>query len=226
MRGLVTAEPPFDAAVAAAEASCDGGTILYRPSDAAIDAALVLAPEVPLATALEVVLAAEVGFADAFGALAPPETALQIEWPGRFRLNGARCGRMRAAAQTEDPTAVPGWLALALEIAIAGDGRAEPGETPDRTTLGDEGVEVGADALLGAWARHTLAWIDAWEQDGLARIHAEWCARAWGLGRAVTVELPRQSVQGIFRGLGEHGGLLLGGDTVQLVPLTDMLERP
>lgn len=224
--GRAVADDPFEAAVAAAEAACDAGLILYRPSDTDVDAALVLAPDVPLADAAAMLLVAANGFADAFGALAPPEVALQLDWPAGIRIEGAQCGGLRGASPHCAPEEVPDWLVLGLSVPLARQELSEPGERPDETDLRSEGVDLAADDLLSAWARHTLSWIARWEDEGLAPVHRDWLARAAGLGKETTVR-PASGVRtGTFQGLDERGGILLkreGG--ADLVPLTDMLER-
>ena len=61
----------------------------------------------------------------------------------------------------------------------------------------------------------------------MARLHEAWRARAWGLGEEVAVELPNRTRRGVFRGLDEDGGMLLELEgRTDLVPLTEMLERP
>ncbi len=226
MDGRVTPDEPFAAAVAAAREGCDGGLVLHRPAEDALDAALVLAPEVPLGRAMAMAMAAQVAMGDALGALAPPETALHFEWPGGFRVNGARCGTLRVAAATTDAAAVPDWLVLALSIPFEPEQRSEPGDRPDETALREEGiVDLSPDELLSSWARHMLVWIDAWSEGGMRRLHEAWRGRAWKQGEQVEVQLPRRSRRGIFRGLDEDGGLLLEVDgATQLIPLTEMLE--
>lgn len=224
--GRAVADDPFEAAVDAAQQGCDAGLLLYRPADAAIDAALVLAPEVPLEQAAAMLLVAGNGFADALGALAPPEIALHIEWPGLFRVEGARCGRVRAAVSDCGSGDIPRWLVVDLSVPLAAKTGAEPGEHPDVTSLQAEGILVSADELLGAWARHTMSWIARWEDEGMGPVHRDWTGRAWGLGGPATVATPAQTHTGTFQGLDERGGILLKGDAgTGVVPLTEVIER-
>ena len=225
--GRATAGDPCEAAIAAAREGCDGGLILWRPSETTLDAALVLAPDVPLAEAAAMLLVAGNGFADAFGALAPAEIAFHLDWPGGFRVEGGRCGGVRAAAPFScAPEEVPGWLVLCLTVPLIGDEIVEPGLRPDETTLRAEGVALAPDDLLAAWARHTLSWTGRWEDEGLAPVHRHWLVRAWGLGRPMAVTTAAGPRGGIFQGLDERGGILLKGERgAELVPLTDALER-
>ena len=223
--GRAVADDPFEAAIAAARKGCDAGLILYRPDDAALDAALVLAPEVSLGEAATMILVAGNGFADAFGALSPPEIALHLEWPGRFRIEGAVCGGLRAAAPDGPDDVVPDWLVIGFSVPVDRRLEAEPGERPDETDLKTEGVDLTPADLLAAWARHTLNWIARWEDEGPRPVHRDWLGRAWRRGERVTVGAPAPR-DGIFQGLDEHGGILLKGDGgTDLVPLTATLER-
>lgn len=98
---------------------------------------------------------------------------------------------------------------------------AEPGVRPDRTTLHDEGcVEIVAQRLVEAWARHMLVWINRFLDDGLAPLHAAWRDRCLSLGEEIDRPAP-----GVFVGLDELGGMLLrSGEETRLIPLHEMLE--
>ena len=221
------AAEPFARAVAEARAGTDPGLITYRLRPDRLSAAIVLAPECPLEEAMAMVLAAANGFADAFGALAPSEVAAQFDWPGGFRVNGARCGGLRAAASTADPTAEPDWLVIGIDIPVFASGDREPGETPSETTLWDEGCsEVEPLRLLESWSRHMLVWIHTWLDGGMSRLHESWTGRAFGRDEEITVDLPGRTETGTFIGLDAAGGLLLKSEgATRLLPLSLMLER-
>ena len=223
MSGLAVtgAIAPFDKARAMAALGCDAGLVVHNVSDRMLSAALVMAPEVPLAKAMAMLPACGIGFQNALGALAPPEVAVHLEWPGGIRVNGARCGRLRVAAGGHDPHALPGWLVVGLEVPLW-SATDRPGETPDETALLEEGcAEVDPIALLEAWARHTLVWINAWEEDGARALHTEWRGLAWGVGEPLT----QDGITGTWLGVDEDFGMLLReGDATRCIPLTTLLE--
>lgn len=214
-------QDPFAKAMALAALGTDAGRLVWVRDASRLSAAVVLAPEEPLGRAVSVVFAVALGLGDALGALAPPEVAVHYLWPGGFKVNGADCGHMRAAASTADPDAVPDWLVVGVEIPyLPPEDDAEPGAHPDQTALALEGCgEVTPLRLLESWSRHMLVWINRWMDDGLQPLHAAWRDRAWGVGEA----LPDG---GVFMGLDELGGQLVktGGDT-RLRPLTQILEE-
>lgn len=223
----LAADDPFAAAAAAAREGTDAGLLAYRIRPDQLSAALVLAPEVPLCDAMAMVLAAANGFADAFGALAPSEVACQFDWPGTIRINGARAGGFRAAAATREPEAEPDWLVIGLDLRVADETAREPGETPDETTLAEEGCgDIDPQDMLEGWSRHLLARIHDWSGTGIATLHRDWLGRAFAQGREVAVRLPGETLAGRFTGLDEKGGLLLtSGAATRLIPLTAMLEE-
>lgn len=211
---------PFEKAMSAALTDdIDAGTVFYAEDDTTFRTGLVLVPETPLADAAGVVFAAQLGLADALGALAPPEVAVQFDWPDRIKVNGARAGRLRLAAATDDPAAIPDWLVIGLELAIAplpGD----PGTRPDMTSLHDEGcVDITAPALIESWARHTLLWVHRFVEDGLGPLHEAWRGKCDLIGEDVAYP-----EAGTFTGLDEKGGMLLrNGAETKALPLTMLL---
>ena len=178
-------------------------------------AAILLAPETPLSQAISVSFAASLGLNDALGALAPPEVAVHLEWPDRLRVNGALCGRFRAAASTTDPGTEPDWLVVGVEVQVLPGGPTAPGDHPNETCLHEEGCgAVTAPDLIEAWARHMMNWLHIYLTDGFEPLHREWLVKAHG------------REEGTFIGLDEHGGLILkDGDRTRILPLTQMLER-
>jgi BirA family transcriptional regulator, biotin operon repressor / biotin---[acetyl-CoA-carboxylase] ligase len=225
MSGEAVTGDALTAACARAAEGCDAGLIVYRLDGAEMQAALVFAPEVPLAKAAAMLPLCGVGFQNALGALSPPEVAVQLEWDGGIRINGASCGALRMIAPATDPAALPDWLVVGFTLPLypAEDpNMAQTGLNPDQTALYAEGcAEVQPPALVEAWARHTLHWINRWEDLGPASLHNEWRGLVYGIDADVTV----QGQTGRFIGVDEDFGMLLGTDaTTRLIPLTTLLE--
>lgn len=215
------ASDPFDVACQKAMMGVDAGLVAHKLAVDRMGAALVFAPEVPLAEAVAMLPVCEVGFQNALGALAPPEVAVHLDWAGGIRINGARCGQFRMAASDDDPDAVPDWLVVGFELPIM-MGTMDPGTTPDQTALHDEGcADVEPQALLESWARHSLNWIARWEAEGPRAVHEEWRGLAFGVGEPAT----HGGLSGTFLGIDEAFGMLLRDeDTTHLIPMTLLLE--
>ena len=216
-------EDPFETACKRAVLGCDAGLVVYNLAHDTLRAALVFAPEVPLSHAMAMLPTCGVGFQNALGALAPPEVAVHLDWGGAIRINGARCGRLRAASSTSDPAEEPDWLVIGLELPLWPKDE-DGGAAPEDTALYAEGcADVEAPALVESWARHCLHWITRWEEDGSKPLHEEWRGLAHGIGE----ETRQNDLSGTFLGIDEDFGMLLrDGDTTHLIPLTTLLETP
>ena len=147
---------------------------------------------------------------------------MHYDWPGGVRVNGAHCGRIRAAASTPDAGVEPDWLVVAVTLDCMPAEGVDPGRTPERTYLAEEGcAELTPVGLIESWSRHSLVWLNTLDQDGFAALHQAWCARAWGMGE------PLPDGSGLFVGLDEHGNQLVKtADTTVMRPLTLLLEAP
>lgn len=229
MKGLAAGPAnPFAIACDQARRGVDAGLIAWSCSDDRQRAALVLAPEEPLEQAMAGLVACAVGFQNAFGALAPSETALHLDWAGGLRVNGAHCGAFHAAASTRDPAAVPDWLVVALDLTLRLPDEFEPGETPDWTAIDQEGCGlIDPIDLLEAWSRHSLRWLHLLEDpEGRATLARDWVGLVWDLGHPVTLPLRGGRHEGTFLGVDENFGMLLKtGAETRLIPLTALLEE-
>ncbi len=212
-------EDPFERAQSMAALGCDGGTVVYNIQADRLRVAIVFAPEVPLQDAMAMLPLCAVGLQNALGALAPPEVAVHLGWDGLICVNGAKCGMFKVSASSADAGEVPDWLVIGWELALMQTSDA-PGETPDVTALYDEGcAEVSATQLVESWSRHTLTWLNRWQDEGNAPIHAEWMGLLRGVGEPI-------GETGVFLGSDERFGMLIrdGADT-HLRPLTKLLEN-
>lgn len=216
---------PFDKACALAALGCDSGVLVYNITPDALRAAIIFAPEVALEQAMSVLCTCGVGFQNALGALAPPEVAVHLKWQGDIMINGGSAGRLRAAASTNDPQAEPDWFTVGLEIDLIPQSEDDPGNTPDRTSLFQEGCgDISPIRLLESWSRHTLVWINRLDE-GVAPLHAEWRGLVHGIGDDVSLTYKQDVISGTFLGVDEDFGMLIrDGEETRLVPLSSRLE--
>lgn len=222
--GMATAgADPFAVACDEAQAGCDAGLMCYDLRPDVLRAAIVFAPEVSMRDAAIMLPVCGVGFQNAFGALAPPEVGVHLDWNGTIRVNGGKCGGLKMAASTRDPDEEPDWLVVGLELLLWPQ-TEDTGETPDETALYEEGcADIEAPQLLEAWVRHTLVWINRWSDEGPRPVHNEWKPLAHGMNEEVT----QCRHTGTFMGVDEHFGMILkSGETTTLLPLTELLTEP
>jgi len=147
-------------------AEAGAGTLVHVGRFDAAEFALVLEPEEPLSRARRAFHAGMAALADALAAHAPPETLIDIKWPGALTVNlglvgGGRLAWPYGAAETD----VPDWLVFGAMVRTASPD-SEPGADPDVTALTEEGFgETGAIDVVESFARNMMLYLDAW-QDG------------------------------------------------------------
>ncbi len=223
---------PVLIAIAQAERGVDAGLLVWSQTEERLRAALVLAPDTPLEPAMAGLIACAVGMQNALGALAPPETAVHIDWTGDLRLNGAHVGGLRAicprvpAGQMADW--IPDWMVVAVDLTLRLPDRLEPGQTPNWTALDQEGCgEIESITLLEAWARHSLLWLNGLDEpQGRQSLYREWKGLVWNLGKEISLPLQGESLTGTFLGVDENFGMILKTAMgPRLLPLTALLER-
>ena len=107
---------PFEVAKSKAIQGVEAGLVVYNLTHEALRATFIFTPEVTLNQAMIMLPICGIGFQNALGALAPPEVAVHLLWSGGVLINGARCGKLRVSANHQDPTKVPDWLCVGLEL--------------------------------------------------------------------------------------------------------------
>ena len=155
------------------------GTLPYVAAPGRVEAAVVLEPEMDLGAAR---LAFHVGanaLADALNVLGPANMPVHFQWPGTVLVNKGRVGIFRLAAPDGTPDdAIPDWLVIGFECRLAWRDGHEGGLLVGEAALVEEGfIDITAEAVVEAWARHLLAGMDEWQNLGPRRASEKFLAR-------------------------------------------------
>ncbi len=168
---------------------------------------LILRPDCTAAEAAQIGFVAALGLGGGVGSVAPPMIEVRYKWPNDVLFN-RRKGAGILLESRLDPSGELDWLVLGMGVNVT----SFPEDTAfPATCLHFEGAppEVDATALLEAFARHFLTWINRWLEDGFAPVREAWLQHAYGLGDKVEVRLPNETLSGRFRDLDDGGALLL-----------------
>jgi biotin-(acetyl-CoA carboxylase) ligase len=225
-RALPASADPLAVAVQTARRSDATGSLFYAERPDRVEMALVLGPEGTLLQSLPVLYPLTMALGDALGSTLPPQIGVQFGWPDRILMNGALAGALRLLSPTDDLKAVPDWLLAGFTLDVMGDPTdPEPGRNPDRTSLFEEGaVEVNPGMILEAFARHFLAWLNRWEEEGLAPLETPWLARAIGFGLEATFAGQNGRVTGKVEAISREGNLVLDSGKRKIVlPISNVL---
>lgn len=179
-------------------------------------ASLLLMDPAPMDDVQSLPLAVAVAVHDAIRAVLPLDAPpLEIKWPNDVLIGRAKTsGILLESERTAD-----GRQALVIGIGI--NISAKPSNTPYATAcLAEHGASVDA-AQLFAYLFASMAHIlEIWDQGrGVSAVMTRWRQFACGLGENITVNLPNNSISGIFSGIDDKGLLLLDRGSLGITPI-------
>ena len=202
----------------AAARGVEDGTLYWTERNDRLELALVLEPEAPIETTLEVVHLFAVAAGDALGAHTAPAFPLAIRFPDRIIFDVFELARLRWAWGEIPEAGIPPWFLLGLEAEIFEP--EESGHMPDRITLRGAGLETAASApLVESLARHFLYWVARWQDEGFAPVRAAWNQRCENRGRRGHFARNGIEAAGIVEGLDAQGRYVIGGRAISLLEL-------
>jgi len=155
------------------------GTLVWVGRFDLVEFALVLEPDEPLVAARRTIYAGMSALADALAVHAPPETLISFEWPDTIFVDGGLVGGGQLAwPKKAVENKRPEWIVFGAMLRTVVMGLGEPGLKPHLASLEDEGFdELGPGRLVETFSRHLMATIDAWQQDGFARVAESYLPR-------------------------------------------------
>ena len=216
-------------AIAAAKNGTDPATLFWTDRGDRAQCAVVLAPQQALRLAAQITVVGMTALGDALGATLPPHMVVGYLPTGTVLLNDAKVGTLDVIVPTDcSDDGIPEWLVVAIDIGI---GRFAEGseEAADLgiTTFEDEGcMGIGADEVVGAFARYLLTWIDRWQKDGFAPARTSWSHRGPKIGQEIELAIGESVIAGRFGGLSDNGNVLIDSDNgAQSIPATALAER-
>jgi len=136
---------------------------------------------------------------------------VQVKWPNDILYQGKKlCGiLLELHGEQNGPTAV--IAGIGLNICLSERDRLAIGQAS--TALMDILTQqVSRNALAIALVKHVITVMSEFEQQGLGNILVEWKRQDAFLDQPVRVVLGNKEVDGICRGIDEHGALLVEND--------------
>jgi BirA family biotin operon repressor/biotin-[acetyl-CoA-carboxylase] ligase len=181
---------------------------------------LVLRPDCAPVEASQLGFIAALGAGGGLAEVMPPMLELRYKWPNDILINRRKVAGILLETESAASNRLD-WLVLGLGINVS----QRPPETSfPATSLREEGdTDSTVEAVLEAFARHFLSWVNRWLADGFAPVRAAWRASAIGLGEPIRVRLPHQELDGVFEDIDADGALLLrASGTVRRITAGDV----
>lgn len=169
---------------------------------------LVLRPEGPVQTAVELSFVAALAVGETVTALMPPMAMVTYKWPNDVLLNR----RKVAGILLESSSAAGGaldWLVVGVGINIA----EFPYDTRTAaTSLRFEGTaEITVEAALEGFTRYFLSWSARWREEGFAPVRKTWWERAEGRDQLIAVSRGADRIEGKLIDMDESGAIVVEG---------------
>ncbi|RMD62941.1 MAG: biotin--[acetyl-CoA-carboxylase] ligase [Alphaproteobacteria bacterium] len=201
-----------------------GRTFISPPGNLYLS--LILRPDCSPGEAAQLGFVAALAIADAIGTVTPPLMEVTFKWPNDVLLSGRKVAGILLEARTSPEGALE-WLILGLGINVL----SHPEKTDfPATSLVFEGADPSLSdiVVLEAFARHFLARVDTWLNDGFAPIRRAWLERAHALEQEIHVRLAHETLTGTFRDLDETGALVLDlpGGSRRIITAGDVFFPP
>ena len=167
---------------------------------------LILRPDCPPIRAAQLGFVAALALAEALDDILPPASELAFKWPNDILVNRRKVAGILLESSSGETGGLD-WLILGLGVNIESfpDGVEFPA-----TSLKAEGCGgVSVVALLEAYGRCFQAWSERWRDRGFEPVRAAWFGRAVGVGEAIEVRLPAETLRGRFAELDAGGALVM-----------------
>ncbi|MHB8073381.1 biotin--[acetyl-CoA-carboxylase] ligase [Desulfosporosinus fructosivorans] len=181
---------------------------LQRPWDSprgGLWMSVVLCPNLSLADASKLTLAASVAIVDALEELF--SLRIGIKWPNDLVFNGLKIAGILGEVVGEWNTVQTIILGMGINVNFS---REQLSPLLNATTLFEIlGYEVDLNILAAGILKHLEKQVLSLEKRAFEELRENWSERATGLGEEVRILRGEQVIQGIFKGITIDGALLL-----------------
>ncbi len=169
--------------------------------------ALVIEPEYDNETAEQLLYVMMVSAGTAIADILSPMTGLRWRWPDKIFLNDLKSGMVQIVVPEGEPDPYP-WLVLGLSVNVA---EHPPNPEPERfNSIHESGTpEATVEALLEAFSRHFLSWINRWAEEGFNPVRKAWLMRADGIDEPISLPLADGLVEGTLKDIDMKGAIEL-----------------
>ncbi len=125
-----------------------------------------------------------------------------LKWPNDILIDGQKCAGILLESDLKDGKVESLALGIGVNIMAAPEGAVA---LKDVTWEIQVPIHPFRDRVL----HHLNHFYTLWQKEGFAPIRKKWLEEAHGVGKTVTARLAKNTHEGIFEGIDEHGTLHL-----------------
>lgn len=138
--------------------------------------------------------------------LIAPNLKIELKWPNDVLVNGSKVsGILLEKAENE-------YIIAGIGVNVKAAPNLDNQASYSATSLKSCGIEVSATEVLGAYLKAFDKNFATWQTSGFEMIRNKWLQNAKGLQQEIKVNLEKEVICGIFRGIAQNGALLLEKD--------------
>ena len=166
---------------------------------------IVLRPQVSPAIAAQLSFVTALALGEGLQESLPTSVTLEYKWPNDVLIDGQKLAGILLESQIGEQSKLD-WLLIGTGVNVA----SSPVDT-DRpsTCLRQIGMKLSVTDVLAAYIHALSTWLARWEKTGFESVREVWLKRAIGLGEAIEVRLPNETLTGTFEALDTSGSLVL-----------------
>lgn len=132
-----------------------------------------------------------------------PEIDISLKWPNDVLVEGNKI----SGILLEKGAGM--YIIIGIGVNIASAPAASGSLLYRAASLAENGIKINRVDFLKAFLQQFNIGLERWNRLGFAPVKELWLQSAKGLGEQIRVNLPRESLTGIFKGIGDDGCLLL-----------------
>jgi BirA family biotin operon repressor/biotin-[acetyl-CoA-carboxylase] ligase len=177
-----------------------------------VAATFLFDPGAPAEKCGQLSFVAALAVADAIAMFAP-SAGLTLKWPNDVLANGAKIAGilLELVGGSRGPRAVT--LGIGVNIVT----KLEEAQYPTARLLDFRAEAPAALDVVNVLDRAFDARRRTWTNEGFAPIRAAFLARAARLGKKIRIQLPDETLEGVFEGIDSDGALVLSSDGSQRI---------
>jgi len=158
---------------------------------------LVIKPNIDKKNLGQLSFAASVAIANIIESLIPTDNKVNVKWPNDVLVNNKKISGILVESDSNSE-----WVVIGMGVNIA--------TAPETAiSLYDLDIRISVREFMEKLIIELGLLVAKIESKGFVAIQQEWLNKAFKLNQSITARLPKETIEGIFKGIDENGVLLL-----------------
>lgn len=180
--------------------------------------AIVLRPDDTFEICCQLSMVATICAAMAVSRQAEPLEEFRYRWPNDILLNQGKLAGITLSGEISNSRV--NWMVVALNVNVFDHPKSKGLEAASMRGEGFQSYD--RIALLEAYTREFLSWVNRWSDEGFQPIRQAWLFKGYQQGDLVSIKFGESSVSGVFKDIDPSGAIILEtGSDVETISLSE-----